>query len=286
MVMKPILFGLLAAGALVTGGAANAERAWILPSATTFSGDDNWATFDAANSSELFYPDHRPLQIDAMKVWAPDGSEGKIENAMTGRRRSTFDIHLDKPGTWKVGTQTSMVMGSFMLNGEERRVGRFGGAPGPGRPGEPARKPPVAVADIPPEATDVKLTEVVSRNEVYVTEGEPTTTVFAPTAKGIELQPVTHPDELIKGETATFRFLVDGRPQAGVAVTVVPGGKRYRDQDESRSFTTAADGTVRIDWPAAGMYWIDATLTDDKPSEPKAQQRRMSYMTTVEVLLP
>ena len=34
------------------------------------------------------------------------------------------------------------------------------------------------------------------------------------------------------------------------------------------------------------MYWVNATLTDNKPSEPKASQRRMSYVTTVEVLLP
>ena len=39
-----------------------------------------------------------------------------------------------------------------------------------------------------------------------------------PAGKGLELQPVTHPDELIKGEIATFRFLVDGKPQGGVAM--------------------------------------------------------------------
>ena len=299
--MKPVLTALIAGALAAAPHAASAERAWILPSATTFSGDGSWATFDAANASELFYPDHRPMPLDGMKVWQPDGSEGKIDNAMTGHRRSTFEVKLDKPGTWKIGTESGMVVGSFMLNGEERRVGRFGGgmgsqarpggAGGPGQPGgaaEPPRKPPVAVAvaDIPPEATDIKLTEIVSRNEVYVTEDAPTTTLFAPAGKGLELQPVTHPDELIKGEIATFRFLVDGKPQGGVAISVVPGGKRYRDQDDGRDFTTAADGSVRISWPAAGMYWINATLSDNKPSEPKAQQRRMSYMTTVEVLLP
>jgi hypothetical protein len=272
--MKPVFFGVLAAAAVAAlSSAAHAERAWLLPSATTFSGDGAWVTFDAANSSELFYPDHRPLPLDDIRVWRPDGSEGKIENALTGRRRSTFEVQLDEPGTWKIGMETSMVVGSYMLGGEEHRVGR-------GRPTA------VSVEDIPAQATDVKLTEIVSRNEVYVTDGAPTTTVFAPTGKGIELQPVTHPDELVKGETAIFRFLVDGAPAGGIPVTVVPGGKRYRDLDEARSFTTAADGTVRIDWPEAGMYWIHATLTDGKPSEPKAAQRRMNYMTTVEVLLP
>jgi uncharacterized GH25 family protein len=277
---------LTAAALLSLPAAASAHRQWLLPSATIFSGTESWVTVDAAASNDLFFPDHRPMSLDNVKVWAPDGSMGAIANPATGEYRSTFDVKLDKPGTWKIGTMTSNVMGSFKLNGEERRVGgRFRGGPGAG-PGGAPRNPPVAVADIPPEATDVKLTEMIGRNEIFVTADQPTDMVFKPTGKGIEFQPVTHPDELVKGETATFRFLVDGKPQAGIPINVVPGGKRYRDDDGARQFATAADGTVKISWPEAGMYWINASLTDNKPSEPKAQQRRMSYTTTVEVLLP
>ena len=45
-----------------------------------------------------------------------------------------------------------------------------GGRGGPPRPGQPA---PLTVADIPANATDVKLTEVSSRNEVFLTAGAP-----------------------------------------------------------------------------------------------------------------
>ncbi len=301
---------LLTAAALLTlPVAASAHRQWLVPSATVFSGSDNYVTVDAASSNDLFFPDHRASNLDSIKVWAPDGSPGKIENGASGKVRSTFDVKLDKPGTWKIGTQNSMVTGTFKLNGEERRVGgRMGGgmvpggpaAPGgpggpgagpggpggPGGAGGPPRAPAVSVAEIPAEATDVKLTESISRNEIYVTAGEPSATVFKPTGKGIEFEPVTHPDELVVGEKAKFRFLVDGKPAAGLTVTVVPGGKRYRNDDGARDFTTGADGVAALDWPAAGLYWINTSKTDDKPSEPKATQRRMSYTTTVEVLLP
>ena len=76
------------------------------------------------------------------------------------------------------------------------------------------------------------------------------------------------------------------QPVNALKVTVVPGGKRYRNDDGAREFTTGADGVVKIDWPTPGMYWFNASLTDDKPWEPRATQRRMSYTTTVEVLLP
>lgn len=267
--------------------AASAHRQWLVPSATVFSGTTSYVTVDAASSNDLFFPDHRASSLDAIKVWAPDGTPGAIENGASGKVRSTFDVKLDKAGTWKIGSQSQSIMGSFKLNGEERRVGGRPGGMGPGgQSGAGAPPPPVSIADIPAEATDVKLTEVISRNEIYVTADQPSTTVFKTTGKGIEFEPVTHPDELVVGEKASFRFLVDGKPAAGLKVTVVPGGKRYRNDDGARDFTTGADGVVGIDWPAAGLYWINASLTDDKPSEPKASQRRMSYITTVEVLLP
>ncbi|QTH22745.1 DUF4198 domain-containing protein [Rhizorhabdus wittichii] len=275
--MKRFSTRLLAAAAILAlPAAASAHRQWMVPNATVFSGTNSWVTVDAAASNDLFFADHQPMRLDGVKVWAPDGSEGAIANGSTGRYRSTFDVKLDKPGTWKIGTFTSAVMGSFKANGEERRIG--------GRPG--GGTPPLSVADIPADATDVKLTEVIGRNELYITADAPSSTVFTPTGKGIEFQPVTHPDELVVGESASFRFLVDGKPAGGLKVTVVPGGKRYRNDDGARDFTTGADGVAKIDWPTPGMYWINASLTDDKPSAPRATQRRMNYVTTVEVLLP
>lgn len=276
---------LAAAVVLALPATASAHRQWMVPSATVFSGTNNWVTVDAASSNDLFFADHNAMRLDNVKVWAPDGSEGTIENGATGKVRSTFDVKLDKPGTWKIGTLNQSIMGSFKLDGEERRLGgRMGG--GQGSAGTPPRPPVASVADIPAQATDVKLTEVIGRNEIYVTANESSTTIFKPSGKGIEFEPVTHPDGLVVGETARFRFLVDGKPADGLKITVVPGGKRYRNDDGAREFTTGADGVVGIDWPAPGMYWINSSLTDDKASEPKASQRRMSYTTVVEVLLP
>ena len=145
---------------------ALAEKNWILPSATVFSGNEGWVSVDTAASGDLFFADHRPGNLDQIKVWAPDGTPGKIQNGTVMRRRAVFDVQLDKPGTWKIGTQNANVMGSFKLNGEERRVGGRGGPPpGAGGPGGPGggRPAPVSVADIPPEATDVKLTQMMAR---------------------------------------------------------------------------------------------------------------------------
>ncbi|WP_375288839.1 DUF4198 domain-containing protein [Sphingomonas sp.] len=282
---------LIAAGAAAALAApALAHRQWLLPSSTTLAGTDQWVTVDAAISNDLFYPDHFPMPLERVKVWAPDGSEAQMENGAKGRYRSTFDVKIDKLGTWKIGTETVSVMGSFKLNGEEWRVGgRRGPPPGAQQPGQPARPMPKAVAtpaEIPAGATDVTLTEVSGRNFVFVTAGEPTTTVFAPTGKGLELQPVTHPTSLVADEPAEFRFLVDGKPAAGVKVTVVPGGKKFRSAEGAQELTTGADGSVKVSWPVPGFYWISASLTDARATTPRATGRRMSYTTTVEVPAP
>jgi hypothetical protein len=301
--MHPIARRLLAAAALLSlPAAASAHRMWMLPSGTVFSGNSSWVTVDAAVSNDLFFFDHQPLRPDGIKAWAPDGSEVQLQNAATGRYRSTFDVQLDRPGTYKIGLSNSNVSGTFKLNGEERRVGgRRGPPPGPGGPagpggaggpggpgaaGGPPRQPPVSLAEIPAGATDLKLTESITRNEIFVTAGEPTKTVLKPTGKGLELDPITHPNELVAGEAASFRFLIDGKPAPNVKVTVIPGGKRYRDSEQGMELTTGADGVLKVTWPTAGMYWLEAEGEDAKPAEARANRRRMTYISTLEVLTP
>ena len=133
MRLKTLL--LAAVGAATLAAPAMAHRQWLLPSTTTLSDTNQYVTVDAAVSNDLFYPDHVAMRPEQIKVWAPDGTTGTIENAATGRHRTTFDVKVDKPGTWKIGTEMSSVMGSFKLNDEEWRVGGRRGPPRPGRRG-------------------------------------------------------------------------------------------------------------------------------------------------------
>ena len=288
-----------------------AHRQWLLPSTTVVSGTDDWVTVDAAISNDLFFPDHFAMNTDGIKLWAPDGTPAQIENAAKGRYRATFDVHLVKPGTWKVGTVDSSVGGTFKVGGEDWSVGRRRGpppgpvgaamgapgrAPGAARPqggGEGGPRPTIApghsvatVAEIPASATDLKLTEMSSQNVVFLTAGAPTDGVFKPTNTGLEMIPITHPSALVSNEPGRFRFLVDGKPAAGLKVTVIPGGKRYRSSEDAQELTAGADGVLSVKWTVPGMYWLNATLTDGRATTPRATQRRMSYTTTLEVQAP
>ena len=272
-----LLIAASAALALSAAAPAQAHRQWMLPSSTVLSGDDVWVTVDAAVSNDLFYFEHQPLRLDAVKAWAPDGSEAPIENKATGRYRSTFDVHLTQKGTWRIASVADMLMGSYDLDGRTERLPR----------GTTAAN---LAERLPAGATNVRTAEANNRNEIFVTVGEPTTTLFAPTGKGIELVPVTHPNDLFAGETATFQFLLDGKPAAGLPVTVIPGGIRYRDQLGQMDLKTSADGKVAISWPEPGMYWLNVTTPQAEreygAGGPPPLARRASYVTTLEVMAP
>jgi uncharacterized GH25 family protein len=293
---------------------ASAHRAWLLPSATILSDTGSWITVDAAVSDALFYFDHNPMRLagvgaDApgvgpapgataaaaapgpaagagpgaapggapramprqpIAILAPDGSSIEPQNGSMGKFRSTFDVPLEKPGTYKMVVVGGGLSASYTLNGEKKR---WRGT------AESLKK------DIPADAKDLEVTEQQRRLETFVTAGKPSKDVFKPTGKGLELDPITHPNDLFAGEAAKFRLLIDGQPAAGARVTVVPGGIRYRDAINEIKTTSGPDGVVSITWPEPGMYWMEAVVEDGKAQVENAK-RRATYVATLEVMKP
>ena len=135
-------------------------------------------------------------------------------------------------------------------------------------------------ANIPADATDVVATRSNSRTETFVTLGEPS--AITPTGQGIELLPVTHPNDLVAGESATFKLVRDGQPAADLEVTVARGGTRYRDNPEEMTVRTGADGSFTVTWPEPGMYWMNASVRT--PASGAQMASSAAYNGVVEVL--
>ncbi|HYE44226.1 MAG TPA: DUF4198 domain-containing protein [Caulobacter sp.] len=254
--------------ALAAPLAASAHRQWMLPSMTVLSGNDPWVTVDAAVSNDLFVFEHVPMRLESLVITGPDGAPVEAKNGHTGKYRSVFDIQLSKPGTYRIANVADGLLVSYKVGGEQKRWR--------GTEAEMA-------AAIPADATEVKKTHSMRRVETFVTAGAPNDTALKATGKGLELVPVTHPNDLFAGEAATFGLLIDGKPAADVEVTVARGGARYLDDRGEMKIKTGADGKFTVTWPQAGFFWIEASVRGG-PSAIAGAERSALYVATFEVL--
>ncbi len=253
---------------------AQAHRAWLLPSATVLSSDDAWVSIDAAVSNDIFHADHAPMRVEGVTITAPDGTTLTPQNSVTGKFRSVFDVQLPQKGTYKIAMASAGIMATWKTPEGERRMW-----PGRGEKGNPAD----VEKNIPKDAKEVQISQFSRRMETFVTSGTPDNKVLKVTKQGLELAPVTHPNDLFAGEAAEFQFLIDGKPAEGVKVTVIPGGMRYRNGQGAIELETDKKGKLTVTWPHAGMYWLSASYRDNKAKKP-ATARSGSYAATFEVL--
>ncbi len=255
--------------ALALPMAAQAHKLWLVPSATNVSGADPWVTVDAAVSNDLFYPDHMPVPLDRVVITTPDGQTAKPEHGLTGQYRTVFDVHLTEQGTYRIAAVNGGLFASYELDGQKKRWR--------GEAADLSRQ-------IPAGAKNLDVSESLNRVETFVTNGKPNGVALKPSGQGLELVPVTQVTDLATGEAATFQLLLDGKPAAGLKVTAIAGETRYRNAPEEMDATTDKDGKFSLNWPHAGMYWINASAQDDRTSVKQARQRRLSYSATLEVL--
>lgn len=271
--LKPIRLALLATGALLCLS-AQAHRPWLLPSATLADGPAPVVSVDAAISEDLFEFDSFPLQVDTLRVTAPDGSAVAPDARTEAKRRVSFDVKLAQKGTYRIAGVTDTAMASWKVNGETKRW----------------RGSPAALAtEVPADAQDLQVTRQLARAETFVTNETPGPLAAAVSGEGLELVPLTTPTDLSVGDATRFRLLLDGKAWAGADVTVIRGGNRYRYKMGEIALKTDAAGEFAVAWPEAGRYWLGVNHGGRGPgaaaSAPAGTPvRRESYSATFEVL--
>ena len=251
---------------------ASAHRAWMLPSATFVEHEEPWVTIDGAVSEAMFYLDHVPLRMDGVTVTDPDGKVAPAPTPVVSKRRTSFDLKMPKDGTYRISLVNNNVMATYKLNGEIKRY----------------RVPEANLAkELPAGAQDVSTTTTHQRVETFVTANETSTGALKPSNSGLEMVPLTHPNDLRTGETARWRFQLDGKPLPNFPFSLVPGGVRYRGTAGEIRLVTDAKGEATVTLPAANVYWLSAAYPANLPKGPSdapGNTRRYSYAATIEVL--
>lgn len=253
---------------------AHAHRAWILPHNTVLAGDSPMVTMDAAISNDIFVMDYHAFNASNLTALDTSGNELEMENLHTGRFRTSFDLTLEQPGTYRVASAAAGLSARWVNQDGSRGV-----FPGRGQAFDDNKLHDA----IPDDATDISITQVSRRIETFVTYGQPNFDVIAPAGIGLEVEYLTHPNDLYSGEAAQFRLVIDGKPAVGATVTLIKDGMKYRDHQQAIELESSHDGTVVVDFSEPGMYWLEATYQDNEATAP-ATTRRGSYVVTLEVL--
>jgi len=271
--MKSFKLTVVAALLLASISAAQAHRQWVMPSSTQLEGKEPWVTVDVAVSENVFDIDTNALRLDGLSITGPDGAALVPEQTSSGKMRSSIDLKLAKPGTYRIALLSESAMASYKLNGETKRW----------RGNSADLK-----QEIPANAEELLVSRTLGRLETYVTAGKPNSTVVKSSGVGLELLPLSHPNDYQAGQSARFRFLLDGKPVPNLAVAIVPGGVRYRGVLNEVSVTTDGNGEFAVSWPMAQMYWINASYPP-RVQVPEGQPRpappalRYNYGGTFEV---
>jgi uncharacterized GH25 family protein len=265
--MKNLHAKVLIASLLLLPAAGFAARAWLLPSQTILARSGGWVAFDAANADDLFSFNQGAMPLDGLGVSGPEGVPVAPQNVSRGKTRSSFDLELRTPGTYRVAVAGDLVMARWQEGGKPKR---WRGAPAD------------MAANIPVNAASLELEQVQRRVETFVTVGSPS--AVKPVGVGLELVPARHPNDLYAGEAATFRFLLDGKPAKDLPVEIIAGGTRYRDSPAPLQLRTDQDGAITVTWPATGLYWLDAGISDQHSTVPGVRKRTAAYNATLEVL--
>lgn len=271
----------LGSALLMALSSAHAHRSWLLPSAGAVDGKGDWVTFDAAVSEDYFHLGRAALRTQGLVITGPQGQRVEAANASEGKLRTTFDLQLPQDGTYRVSLVNEQAMASYKLGNEMKR---WRGA------AEALSK------EIPAEAQDVRATITHARLDTYVTAGVGNDVALRPAGVGLEVLPVTHPEDFAPGNHAQFRVLLNGQPLQDATVSVIAGGVRYRGVLREQTFKTDAKGEFKVNWPATGMYAVSASYpprapqpsqagaAPQAPAASAAPARRYTFTGTLEVL--
>lgn len=222
----------------LNGGAALAHQPYLRPNVFDATGRDH-VTVEASFTEEVFASEV-VMRSDFFHIVGPNG-DTPITAVTYLRDVAVFEAATPQDGTYRLSSGPRQGRTAQMYQnaaGDWKMVGEEDGTPPPG----------------------AQLVEVQSITvaDVYVTRGAPTTEALQTTGQGLELKPITHPNDIIAGEDAVFELLLNGRPLANTPVTVFREAGRWDGRKVEADLSTGADGrfTLKVSDPGAYMTLI------------------------------
>ncbi|WP_027858009.1 DUF4198 domain-containing protein [Marinobacterium jannaschii] len=245
----------------------SAHPVYMLPGDFSLSSDKaEWVSVDVSASHTVFSAD-KGIGLQDLKIISPDGHSSRIGSYFKGQRRSVFDLELQQEGTYKLKIQGKPGVMTFYKigkRGTEKR-GFFDKIE--------------ARTQLPKGAYDAESIRFSRQSLSFVTRKAPSRGALTLSGKGFELEALTHPNDIVSGEGAEMKLLMDGKPVTGAEVEITRSGTKYRNDRESLKLITKEDGLINFTPATAGPYMLTASLEQPSQSERADKEIAVLFMT-------
>ncbi|MFT3761308.1 MAG: DUF4198 domain-containing protein [Pseudoxanthomonas sp.] len=264
MKLPALLVGALAWAAAVP---VLAHTPYLVPSDFAPRGGQTLA-LDASFAETFFVPE-AAFDDSRFVVIGPDGRSVAPDTVQVLKTRTVAEHTLPKEakGTYRfsTGPRLGALFRTWEIDGK-RESSR-----------DPAQK-------IPAGAKVLSDFQSLTQAETYVSVGAPDRGALKPYGKGLELVPVTHPNDLYVGEKFEFVVQYDGRPLAEQKVEITEAVWTSDRKPQVETLTTDAQGRVAFELRQAGT-WVALTRhrTPAPAGSPTAEYSN-SYTLTFRVL--
>lgn len=266
----PLLITFLIAG-LLMAFQAQAHKRWMVASTTELSGEKaEWVSVDGSISNQVFDAE-RTLPLSGLKIVAPDGNVVSAEQMHQGKTKSTFDIEIAQAGTYRVSNRMEMFFVQYRV-------------PGATKPKRARAASLQGVKNkVPANATDVAFMKSDGLIETFITKGNPSTKAFEKRSQsGIELVPITHPNDVYAGETASFKIFLNGQPARNITYSYLPADNRFRNQELETKGQADEQGVITFKPQQSGRYLLEVSAKVPQNSG-QIKQVFYAYFATLEV---
>ncbi|MCC4619276.1 DUF4198 domain-containing protein [Xanthomonas cassavae CFBP 4642] len=251
----------LTLSALLLAASASAHTPYLAPN--TFAPQPGQTvTLDAAFAETFFVPE-AAFDQSRFSITGPDGSDIAPLRVQVLDTRTVVEHTLGKqPGTYRFssGLRVGAQFRTWELDGKRETV----------------RDPKVPM---PKGATLIASFQSRTLAETYVSVGKPDRSALSPRNRGLELIPVTHPNDLFVGETFAFTVQYDGVPLVKQTVDISEAVWTSDRKATVLSVTTDDAGRAILKLDQAGT-WL-ALTRHRTPAPADAPVREYSNSTTL-----
>jgi len=240
----------------LSAGQAMAHMPYVLP--TLFDvGKGDHVTVESAFAEDAFVPEVA-MRDAPFHIIGPDGQKLATGPVTTLRDLSIFEADIKADGTYRITTgQRAGRKGKMARVGDKWEV----------RPENAPAKPGEQVVDV----------QSMTLADAYVTRGATTTAALKPRGEALEIQPVTHPSDIVAGSDAQFVLLFDGKPLAHEGITLFRAAGVHDGRKVAAEVKSDAAGKFTLRPGDAGSYLILVRHRGAAPAASETPYRSYTY---------